>query len=187
MTEPLETPLPPLHPERAHDQEELLSRSLVTLFGDIDAAALALLRQHLEWVEVAGGQTLMRQDEPGDAMFLVISGRLRAYVPGDDGQPRALREMARGQVIGELSLITDAPRSATVLALRDSVLVRLGKPAFLRLLAGNGELTLAMTRQIVRRMQTVQPLPCGHPEGGGMRPHCVHRLPRRHVLQMRDA
>ena len=159
MTEPLETPLPPLHPERAHDQEELLSRSLVTLFGDIDAAALALLRQQLEWVEVAGGQTLMRQDEPGDAMFLVISGRLRAYVPGDDGQPRALREMARGQVIGELSLITDAPRSATVLALRDSVLVRLGKPAFLRLLAGNGELTLAMTRQIVRRMQTVQPLP----------------------------
>jgi len=153
MIEPFAT-LPP-HPsaERAHDQEELLSRSLATLFGDIDPAGLALLRQQLEWVEVAGGQTLMRQGDPGDAMFLVISGRLRAYMAGDDDAPRLLREMARGQIVGELSLITDAPRSATVLALRDSVLVRLGKPAFLRLLAGSGELSLAMTRQIVRRMQ----------------------------------
>jgi len=153
MIEPFATLRPHPSAERAHGQEELLSRSLATLFGDIDPAALALLRQQLEWVEVAGGQTLMRQGDPGDAMFLVISGRLRAYMAGDDDAPRLLREMARGQIVGELSLITDAPRSATVLALRDSVLVRLGKPAFLRLLAGSGELSLAMTRQIVRRMQ----------------------------------
>ena len=159
MTEPFATPAPYIPAERAHDQEELLSRSLSTLFGDIDPTALALLRQQLEWVEVAGGETLMRQGDPGDAMFLVISGRLRAFVPGDDGGLRLLRDMARGQVIGELSLITDAPRSATVLALRDSVLVRLGKPAFLHLLAGSGELSLAMTRQIVRRMQTAHPPP----------------------------
>ena len=159
MTKPSATDLPHPTPARAQDQDELLSRSLASLFGDIDPAALALLRQQLEWVEVAGGQALMQQGEPGDAMFLVISGRLRAYVPGDDGAPRLLREMARGQVIGELSLITDAPRSATVIALRDSVLVRLGKPAFMHLLAGSGELALAMTRQIVRRMQTAQPQP----------------------------
>ena len=162
MTDPLEARLPDPRAapdERAHDQEELLSRSLASLFGDIDAAGLALLREQLEWVEVAGGETLMRQGDEGDAMYLIISGRLRACAPGDDGAPRLLREMARGQVIGELSLITDAPRSATVLALRDSVLVRLGKPAFLRLLAGSGELSLAMTRQIVRRMQTAQAQP----------------------------
>ena len=159
MTEPFATPAHHPPAARAHDQEELLGRSLSTLFGDIDPAALGLLREQLEWVEVAGGETLMCQGDPGDAMFIVISGRLRACVPGDDGAPRLLREMARGQVIGELSLITDAPRSATVLALRDSVLVRLGKPAFLRLLAGSGELSLAMTRQIVRRMQTAQTPP----------------------------
>ena len=159
MTDLSDTRVPHPSDERAHDQEELLSRSLATLFGDIDPAALALLREQLQWVEVAGGQTLMRQGEPGDAMYLVISGRLRAWAPGDDGAPRLLREMARGQVIGELSLITDAPRSATVVALRDSVLVRLGKPAFLRLLADNGGLSLAMTQQIVRRMQSVQPRP----------------------------
>ena len=139
---------------RPHDQEELLTRSLATLFGDIDPAALALLRGELQWVEVAGGEHLMRQGDVGDAMYLVISGRLRAFVAGDNGTPRLLREMARGQVIGELSLITDAPRSATVLALRDSMLVRLAKPAFTRLLAANGELSLAITRQIVRRLQS---------------------------------
>jgi NTE family protein len=105
--------------------------------GDIEPAALELLHQHLEWVTIAGGQTLMTQGEPGDSMYLMISGRVRAYVLGDDGVERLVREMARGQIIGEMSLYTDEPRSASVVAIRDSVLVRLGKPAFNDLLASS--------------------------------------------------
>jgi NTE family protein len=64
-----------------------------------------------------------------------------------------VREMARGQVVGELSLYTDAPRSATVVAVRDSVLVRLGKEAFHRLLAQDSRVSVALTRQIIQRLQ----------------------------------
>ena len=59
----------------------------------------ALLRRHLSWVELAAGDTLMFQGEHGDAMYLSISGRLRAFVLGDDGVARdeasqtAVREM----------------------------------------------------------------------------------------------
>jgi NTE family protein len=105
---------------------------------------------------VAGGQTLMAQGEPGDSMYLMISGRVRAYVRGDDGVEHLVREMARGQIIGEMSLYTDEPRSASVVAIRDSVLVRLGKHAFNELLASSARISILLTRQIIHRLQHPQ-------------------------------
>ncbi|MBP6251215.1 MAG: cyclic nucleotide-binding domain-containing protein [Rubrivivax sp.] len=137
-------------------QDELLARHLRAYLGDIGEGAMALLSERLEWVELAAGQVLMTQGEPGDAMYLSISGRLRAYFSDDDGSEHLLREMARGQIIGEMSLFTDEPRSATVVAIRDSVLVRLDKAEFLALLASSAPVSIALTRQIIRRLQSPQ-------------------------------
>ena len=140
----------------ARYQEDLLDRHLLNLLGELEPEAMALLRQHLDWVTISGGQALMTQGEPGDAMYITISGRLRAYVRGDDGEDHAVREMARGQVIGEMSLYTDEPRSATVVAIRDSVLVRLKGSAFKQLLASSARLSLLLTRQLIHRFQNPQ-------------------------------
>ena len=129
-----------------HLQDGLLEQHLRAFLGPVDDAALAILREHLEWVEVAAGQTLMAQGEAGDAMYLSISGRLRAYVRDEDGIEHMVREMARGQIIGEMSLYTDEPRSATVVAIRDSVLVRLGKPQFQHLLQSSVQASIALTQ-----------------------------------------
>jgi NTE family protein len=134
-------------------QDDLLHRHLHALLGPLEPDALALLSQSLEWLTVPAGQALMTQGDIGDAMYLTISGRLRAYVRGDEGQERPVRELARGQIVGEMSLYTDQPRSATVVAVRDSVLVRLGKAAFHTLLAASPRLSLLMTRQLIHRMQ----------------------------------
>ncbi len=138
----------------ADHQDALLTQHLRAYLGEIEPPALALLRQRLTWVEIAGGQTLMAQGEPGDSMYLSISGRLRAYVNDEEGVPRMVREMGRGQVVGEMSLYTDEPRSATVVAIRDSVLVRLDKAHFAELLASSSQVSLALTRQIIGRLQT---------------------------------
>ena len=87
-------------------------------------------------------------------MYLTVSGRLRTYIRDDDGQQRMVREIARGQVVGEMSLFTDEPRSATLVAVRDSVLVRLGKAEFKHLLSVSSQVSIALTRQIIRRLQT---------------------------------
>ena len=137
-------------------QDELLEQHLRAFLGDIDAEAIALLRKHLEWIAVAAGQTLMVQGEAGDSMYLSISGRLKVYVVDDAGVEHMVREMARGQVIGEMSLYTDEPRSATVIAVRDSVLVRLAKADFNRLVASSSQLSIALTRQIIKRLQSAQ-------------------------------
>lgn len=138
-------------------QQALLERHLQALLGDIEPEALALLKARLEWVALTSGETLMVQGEPGDAMYIVISGRLRAYIRSEDGDERMVREMSRGQVIGELSLYTDEPRSASVVAIRDSVLVRLDQGAFKDLLASSAQLSILLTRQIIHRLQNPQP------------------------------
>ncbi|TDP73032.1 cyclic nucleotide-binding and patatin-like phospholipase domain-containing protein [Roseateles toxinivorans] len=134
--------------------DALLQQHLRTFLGELEPGAMALLLEHLQWVELAGGETLMRQGEPGDAMYITVSGRLRTYIADEDGRQRMVREVTRGQVVGEMSLYTDEPRSATLVAIRDSVLVRLSKAEFKRLLAISAQVSIALTRQIIRRLQT---------------------------------
>ncbi len=138
------------------EQSELLAQLLRNFLGPVDEGALDALKAQLEWVEVAAGQTLMAQGDPGDSMYLSVSGRLRAYVRDEDGVEHMVREMARGQVIGEMALYTDEPRSASVVAIRDSVLVRLGKAQFQQLLQGSVQASIALTRQLIRRLQSAQ-------------------------------
>lgn len=132
----------------------LLTQQLTALLGEAAPAARAFLQQHLQWLELAGGEVLMEQGAPGDSAYLCISGRLRVYVRDDDGSQRMVREMSRGEVIGEMSLYTAEPRSATVIALRNSVLVKLDKQHFDELLALSPQASITFTRQIIRRLQT---------------------------------
>lgn len=141
---------------RPGHEEELLDRHLRAVLGPQAPADLRTLREHLAWVELGAGETLMRQGEPGDAMYLVVSGRLRAYIADADGAERPVREMGRGQVVGEMALYTDEPRSATVVAIRDSVLVRLGRTGFEQLLGRSAQLSIAMTRQLIARLRQTQ-------------------------------
>ncbi|HSV69022.1 MAG TPA: patatin-like phospholipase family protein [Methylibium sp.] len=138
---------------RPRYQEDLLDRYLRTVLGPLEPEATTLLRERLQWVEIGAGATLMTRGDPGESMFLVVSGRLRAYLLDDAGVERRVREMGRGQVIGEMSLYTDEPRSATVVAIRDSVLVRLDRADFHQLLARSAQLSIALTRQLIQRLQ----------------------------------
>ena len=135
-------------------REALLAELLSRLLGDAAPVAMDYLRQNLQWVELAGGEALMQQGEPGDSGYLTLSGRLRVYVRNEDGAQRMVREISRGEVLGEMSLFTGEPRSATVVAVRDSVLVKLDKPRFDGLLALSPQVALTLTRQMIQRLQT---------------------------------
>jgi NTE family protein len=141
---------PTTYPHR----DALLADQLNSLFPDIGTETITYLRQHLQWVEIAAGETLMEQGAVGDSAYLTISGRLRVYVAGDDGPSRIVRELSRGEVIGEMSLYTGEPRSATVVAVRDSVLVKLAKQHFEALLINHPQVSITFTRQMIRRLQT---------------------------------
>ena len=80
---------------------------LARLFPGLDGDALQALGAGVDWVALRGGDWLFREGEPGDAAWLLISGRLRAVQERDGGE-RALNEIAAGETVGEMALLSDA-------------------------------------------------------------------------------
>ncbi len=107
----------------------------------------------MEVIYVQGGETVLRQRDPGDALYVLLSGRLRAGVAAPEGGERPLREIRPGESIGELSLLTGEPRSVTVRAIRDSELARLSKDAFNRLCDRHPSAMLALAKTIAMRLR----------------------------------
>ena len=123
----------------------------------VDAASseplLGVLAREVEWVNLRSGQVLFRQGEPSTSLFIVVSGRLRAVAERPGGPGKVLNEMAAGESIGEMGLITGAPRSATVLALRDTCLACLTREGFMRAATAYPQLLFALSRGVVNRLR----------------------------------
>jgi NTE family protein len=133
----------------------LLRGQLTALLGPLEPTVMARLLAALRRVHLASGETLITQGEPGDAMYLALTGRLRAYVTDADGSRRLVRDVRRGDIVGELSLYTDEPRAATVVAVRDALLVRLERADFAALVAQDAALAMALTRRVLQLMKAV--------------------------------
>lgn len=95
----------------------------------------------------------MREGEAGDCLYVVASGRLGVVVNGANGAEVAVAELGRGETVGEMALLTGAPRSATVRAVRDSILLRFSKSSFDRLLERQPRTTMQLARLIVTRLE----------------------------------
>jgi NTE family protein len=100
------------------------------LFEGADDDVRAKLFEQVQLLEVPAYRLLMREGDPSDGMHIVLSGRLRAE-RGRGRERRVLGEIGRDELIGETSmLMSDAPRNATVVAIRDSVLASLSIEGF---------------------------------------------------------
>ena len=121
------------------------------LFSSLPDATLRQLADNATTVHVTGGETLFRQGEPGDALYLVVLGRLCAVLEREDASPLRLGEIGPGQYVGEMALIASIPRGATIQALRDSVLIHISDQAFLQAVQNSPEAALAVARTVIHR------------------------------------
>jgi predicted acylesterase/phospholipase RssA/CRP-like cAMP-binding protein len=124
----------------------------IELFATLDDAALAALAAGAESLHLPGGEILLREDDPPDALYVVASGRMQAFVT-DGAAETLVGEIGRGEVIGEMGILGDEPRSATVRALRDSNLLRFSKEMFVGFLHEHPEELFAITRLIIQRLR----------------------------------
>ena len=95
-------------------------------FAQLDPAARSALAEEMEPHSLYGGEVLFRQGEIGDSVYVVVSGRVSVLLTDADGSVRVLAELGAGEVVGEMAYIGGEPRSATVVAARDTQLARLG-------------------------------------------------------------
>jgi len=152
-------------------------RATVQAYFDLPAEAAGAVMAEVETLHLSGGEWLMRQGEAGDALYLLVQGRLQVLVnaPSADAQtvPVYIGEVAPGDSVGEVSLLTGEPRAASIQAIRDSLLVKIDRASFDRLaqrhpalvmkLAGNVASVLhkstAGKQKSVRRINTIALVP----------------------------
>jgi NTE family protein len=132
-------------------RRERLAAHLVALFGAADPALADELLRLGEWTRVSSGERLFRAGDPGDSMYLVVAGRLVALREGATGPARVVGRIRPGETVGEMGLLATQPRSATVQASRDSVVVRISEQAFRQVVARHPQLATGAARLVIRR------------------------------------
>jgi len=93
--------------------------------GILDDARRASFVERAKVSEAEPGATIVRQGDAGDAAYFVLSGRLVAGTPTDDGTYRALSSMTAGDFFGEIAALTGSPRTANVVADEPSMLLEI--------------------------------------------------------------
>ncbi|XP_018493909.1 patatin-like phospholipase domain-containing protein 7 [Galendromus occidentalis] len=78
----------------------------------------------MDWVQIDSGRVVYRQNDESDAMYIILSGRLRSVVTSSDGKKRMVGEYGRGDLVGLVEVLTEAPRATTMMAVRDTELAK---------------------------------------------------------------
>ena len=124
-------PLILLDSERADDDEAVDLLQGIPIFGPLPLPTLERLARSLEPVDVPAGAVVVREGDEGDRYYAVRSGRVRVASSGQD-----VKVLGAGDGFGEIALLRDVPRTATVTALDDSRLYALDRDSFLECVAG---------------------------------------------------
>jgi CRP-like cAMP-binding protein len=131
--------------------DEVLSRS--GIFQGVDAEAAESLAKELEYVEARKGETIFNEGEPGDSLYIVLSGKIKVGRRAADGRQNLIALMGPSDMVGELSLFDPGPRTATATAVTDVRLARLRKSALRPWLSNRPEIAEQLLWVLARRLR----------------------------------
>jgi uncharacterized membrane protein len=125
----------------------------VPLFASLDDGAARALRELLAMREVPPETLLFRHGDTGDAMYLILSGRVRISVRDTEGKDISLAELARGDFFGEMALLDGKSRSADAVVVEKARLAVLARDDFLSFVRRNPDVALEMLSAIANRLR----------------------------------
>jgi len=128
--------------------EKVLILKGIDLFAAVPGEELVAIALIAEEVRAAAGDTVLEEGDHGDALYFVVDGKARVH----KGE-RTVAELGARAVFGELALLDPGPRSASVEALTDLTLLRIGRDDFVEILVARPEVPLAVIRMLARRVR----------------------------------
>lgn len=131
------------------DAKVALLRS-IPIFEGLADRQLDQIARLVDEVDVPAGRVLMRQGEPGREMFIIVSG---AFTIDRDGN--TIRECRAGEALGELALLSEGPRTATVTAAQPGRLLVAGHREFHALLDVAPEIARHMLETLARQLRAL--------------------------------
>ena len=124
----------------------------IPLFSEIEPAKLRLMAFTAERVTFDGGHVLFRQGEPGDVAYVVLEGTTDVVIETPDG-PRKVSDSQHNYIVGEIAMLIDVPRTATVVATSDLVTLRLTRDLFFKFMADLPKAAMEIMRVLAGHAQ----------------------------------
>lgn len=163
-------------------KRKALAGTLKRLFGDLGPQSIEALESRLEWRHLRSGEWLVHEGDFDDALFVVVSGRLRAVTAGPDGVEHVVSEIGRDETVGEWAFVTGERQPVSVYAIRDTDVVRFARPVFEHVIEQNPQMMMQVMRLMVKRVHR----PDSSSWSGNAKGATVAVLPARGDVPMKD-
>jgi CRP/FNR family cyclic AMP-dependent transcriptional regulator len=124
----------------------------VPMFKRIEPAKLRLLAFISERMQFRAGEDLCRQGEEGDSALIILDGSADVVVHTEEGD-RTVAQFKENDIVGEIAILCDVPRTATVKATSDMVVLSVSKENFLKMLQEFPDMALEVMRVLAQRLE----------------------------------
>ena len=128
------------------------SLSDIALLSELEAAELAELEEAVNTRVYKKNSVVVSQGDDTDSLYLIVSGSVRVYVSDENGREVTLNTLHAGDSFGELALLSDQARSASVLTLEDSRFSVISKDDFLECMARCPQMSRQIIRSLIHRV-----------------------------------
>ncbi len=133
------------------DQEVEVLRQ-IPIFANIDTAKLKLLCFASERLTYEQGQALFKQGDVGDSAYIIIEGEANVVVDSPSG-PISVAVLKRNDIVGEIAILCDVPRTAAVEAASELVTLKITKELFFRMITDFPEMGVEIMRVLAHRLE----------------------------------
>lgn len=130
---------------------ELLGK--VGLFEHLTEDQLSELAAQSRELSFRKNAILMTEGDPGETMYIIKTGSVKVYVSDDEGRELVLYHQGAGAVIGDIALLDDEPRSASVSTLEATTALMIRKPVFLACLRNSPDMAINIIRSLTQRLR----------------------------------
>lgn len=122
------------------------------LFARVDDRQIRAVAMMGEELSFRDGERLFEQGDEGDAAYIVISGAVDVIVRVDEGE-RSVATLGQGEIVGEIAVLCDRPRTTAIAARGALVVFKLDRPVILNMLREFPDVALQMIRILGRRLE----------------------------------
>jgi len=129
----------------------MLAKVFIDMFGDINTETMNALLEGTVIHHYTSGEVMMEEGDEADGLHIVISGRLQVETLNNENNTVVLAEVRAPETVGELALLSDSVRTATVFAIRESTVAFLKKDMFDELIAKRPDMLMPLTKLVVQR------------------------------------
>lgn len=129
---------------------EFLQRT--ALFKSFSIEVLTQIAKKIAIVSISSRDMLIKEGDPTDSFYIVMHGRLRAFTKDNSGSQHEIAEIGQEEVVGEIGFLISGPRTATIFAIRNSILLRFDEAVFADILHDHPEVALAIAKFSIKRL-----------------------------------